>query len=166
MPHFSQIHTHQFVTFRTQGCVDEFVRLMQESNLDESNKQFGIDQYLDHSDAGRVLDARIIDLTKLYCHQLDPDYYHLIALSVMPNHLHLLFAQRQGLDVIMQKLKGGLSRLINKRLQRSGHLWEKNYFDKAIRSERHLCATYRYIKNNAVAAGLPDAERRFWGLYG
>nr|WP_255589805.1 transposase [Marinicella sp. NBU2979] len=139
---------------------------MQESELDESNKQFGIDQYLDHSDSGRILDADLIDLTQLYCHNLSPEYYQLIALSVMPNHVHILFEQRQDLDVIMQKLKGGLARLINKRLQWSGPLWEKNYFDKAIRSERHFRSTYRYIKNNAVAAGLADADRRFWGLYG
>lgn len=166
LPHHNQIDGCQFVTFRTHASVDEFVLLMQESGLDESNKQFGIDQYLDHSDAGRVLDARIIDLTKLYCHHLDPDYYQLIALSVMPNHVHILFEQRRDLNAIMQKLKGGLARLINKRLRLAGTLWEKDYFDKAIRSERHFHSTYRYIKNNAVAAGLADAERRFWGLYG
>jgi REP element-mobilizing transposase RayT len=163
--HYSQQHTHQFVTFRTQASVDEFVLLLQELNLDERNKQFSIDQHLDHSELGCLLNDDIIDLIRLYCQNLDPGYYQLIALSVMPNHIHMLFQQQLELSTIMHKVKGGLARLINKRLQRTGSLSERDYFDKAIRSEQHFKTTYRYIRNNAPAAGLIDADRRFFGIY-
>jgi len=162
---YSQQRTYQFVTFRTLASVDEFVLLLQESNLDDSNKQFSIDQHLDHSELGCLLNDDNIDLIRLYCQNLDPSHYRLIALSVMPNHVHMLIQQQLELSTIMQKVKGGLARLINKRLQRSGPLWGRGYFDKAIRCEQHFRTTYRYIRNNAPAAGLIDAKRRFFGIY-
>ena len=164
--HYSQIGTYQFVTFRTQASVDGFVKLLQNSSLDESNKQLSIDQYLDHSNSGCILNDEIIKLTKVYCQKLDPEYYRLIALSVMPNHVHILFEQLQELSAIMKKLKGGLAHSINKEQCKSGTLWARDYFDKAIRNELHYLSTYRYIKNNAIAAGLIDAEMRFWGVHG
>ena len=38
----------------------------------------------------------------------------------------------------MQKLKGGLAFKFNKHLGLKGGFWERDYFDKAIRDERHF----------------------------
>ena len=163
--HHSQINAIQFVTFRTHTCMDNFLSLLQNANLDESHKQYSIDQYIDHSPNGCLLNDDIIDLVKLFCRNLDPYLYRLYCVSVMPNHVHVLFKQHQELGVIMQKLKGGLANLINKRLGLSGTLWQKGYFDKTIRDDRHFNVTYKYIKYNALKAGLRDAENRFIGIY-
>ncbi len=163
--HYCHVNSYQFVTFRTKDSIDDFLRQLQSSNLDETNKQFSMDQYLDQSPQGRLLNGDIIDLVKLFCRNLDPYFYHLYCVSVMPNHVHLLFKQQQDLGIIMQKLKGGLANLINKRLGLSGTLWQRDYFDKTIRDEHHFNVTYKYIKFNALGAGLSDAENRFYGLF-
>ena len=65
----------------------------------------------------------------------------------------------------MQKIKGTLAFQINKRLSRKGHFWEKSYFDKAIRDEKHFTIVYRYIENNARKVNLADKDSRFYGIY-
>ena len=83
----------------------------------------------------------------------------------MPNHVHLLIQQKQELRIIMQKIKGVMAFQINKRLSRRGHFWEKSYFDKAIRNEKHFNIVYEYIKNNATKANLKDKDLRFYGIF-
>ncbi len=163
--HYNQINAIRFITFRTHASMDNFLFMLQDSNLDESHKQYSIDQYIDHSPNGCILNDEIIGLVKLFSRNLDPYFYHLYCVSVMPNHVHLLFKQQQDLGIIMKKLKGGLANLINKRLGLSGKLWQKSYFDKAIRDDQHFQTTYRYIKYNAIKAGLTDANHRFFGIY-
>jgi REP element-mobilizing transposase RayT len=91
--------------------------------------------------------------------------YNLIALSIMPNHVHLLFEQLQPIATIMHNIKGPTAFLINKHYKRTGILWEKSYFDKIIRSEKQFQITYQYIKKNAHSARLKDADKRFYGIY-
>ena len=100
-----------------------------------------------------------------YLKTLEPDFYQLCAVSIMPNHVHLLIQQKQDIDSIMQKIKGAMAFQINKLLSRKGHFWEKTYFDKAIRDEKHFNITHEYIKNNAGKANLADKESRFYGIY-
>ncbi|WP_051640836.1 transposase [Thiomicrorhabdus sp. Milos-T2] len=164
--HFSELDTFQFVTFRTQASIEDYQqRLNLPSNLNTSHKQTLIDEYCDKSFLGRDLNDVILDELMLIIQALEPDFYHLIAVSIMPNHVHLLFQQKQTTAKIMQKLKGSSALMINRALERQGHFWEKSYFDKAIRNQKHFELTYEYIKNNAIKAGLKDAEQRFWGLY-
>ena len=104
-------------------------------------------------------------MMKKYILETDEKLCKIVALSIMPNHIHILLIQNDDLSKIMQQIKGGLSFLINKKLNKSGSLWQKDYFDKGIRDEKHFNLTYAYIKNNAIKAGLIDADIRFYGLY-
>ena len=61
----------------------------------------------------------------------------------------------------MKKLKGESAILLNQALGKQGKFWQKDYYDKQIRDESHYCMTYEYIKNNALKAGLKDADKRF-----
>jgi REP element-mobilizing transposase RayT len=163
--HFSQLNSYQFVTFRTQASIDDYLLRMKDSQLEESKKQLAMDKYLDTSDKGRLLNNEVIKLVIDYCKNLEPKLYQLICLSVMPNHIHILFEQKQNMGAIMQQLKGGLAFKINQQLNLKGSLWERNYFDKTIRDEKHLQVTYDYIKNNAYKAKLLDAEKRFYSVH-
>ncbi len=87
---------------------------------------------------------------------------YLLELSRLDMKQSHLLVQYQELAKVMQKIKGGLSFLINKELQRKGTFWQKDYFDKVIRDERHLETVLKYIKNNAIKAGLSDADERFY----
>jgi len=166
LPHFSEIHSYQFVTFRTHDSVDYFLSQLKASMQEkESIKQMKIDAYLDVSKKGRYLNGEIIGVVIDHCKSMEPESYQLICLSVMPNHIHILFEQYQDLGEIVCKLKGGLAFKINKKLNLNGSFWERDYYDKTIRDERHLKTTYDYIENNAVKAALKDAESRFYSCY-
>lgn len=91
-----------------------------------------------------------------------PDVCLPIALAVMPNHVHLVarfFEVR--LDHIMKSIKGRSSRRINQILGRSGSLWQREYFDRAIRDERHLAAAVHYVEWNPVKDGLVIDPREY-----
>ncbi|BBP44595.1 transposase [Thiosulfativibrio zosterae] len=164
--HFSELESFQFVTFRTQASIEDYQeRLHLSPNLSSSQKQTLIDDYCDQSLLGRYLNGDVLEQLMQSVKSLEPDYYHLIAVSIMPNHVHILFQQKQTTTQIMHKLKGSSTLMINKMLKQQGHFWEKSYFDKAIRNQKHFDITYEYIKNNAIKAGLTDAHQRFWGIY-
>jgi putative transposase len=165
LPHINIINTYQFVTFRTKDSVDDFVKKISQQNTSNKIKYQQIDNYLDHSKNGCYLNNQVITALKDFFIN-KKDTYELIALSIMPNHIHILFKQTKDLAKTMQNLKGGSAFLVNKLLNKTGVLWEKGYFDKGIRNQEHFDITYNYIKNNALKAGLKDFEIRFYGVYG
>ncbi|NOQ36465.1 MAG: hypothetical protein GQ569_11335 [Methylococcaceae bacterium] len=163
--HHSELNAVQFVTFRTQDSLDDFLKKLINSNIEISKKQWQIDQYVDKSPKGAYLNADKIKLLASYLKELESEFYDLIAFSIMPNHVHLLFTQKQELSVIMQKVKGKSAIFLNEALGKKGTFWQKDYYDKKITDERHFRMAYGYIENNALKAKLKDADERFYGLY-
>ena len=86
----------------------------------------------------------------------DEAKYRLSAWVVMPNHVHLLCTPCFGYNLaqIMHSLKSYTSNEANKILGRSGHFWQKEYFDRYIRNARHFAKVVAYIENNPVKARL------------
>ncbi len=74
----------------------------------------------------------------------------------MPTHVHVLveFLSEASLASIVQSWKSASAHAINKREQRKGALWRREYFDRFMRSEQQFAATLAYIENNPVAANL------------
>ncbi len=166
LPHFSDINQYQFITFRTKDSTDEFIlKQLKKNNLETKIIQQNIDTYLDSSNKGSYLNNNVIDVCKEYLVNIDKSLCKIIAFSIMPNHIHLILVQKEELPQIMHKIKGGLSYLINSELKKEGSLWQKDYYDKAIRSEKHFEKTYNYVKHNAIKAGLADHEKRFFSIY-
>jgi putative transposase len=79
---------------------------------------------------------------------------------VMPNHVHLLFSLLTGEDLVdlMRSWKGYTSRRLNELLNRSGTVWQKDYFDRLVRNSEHFWNCARYIRNNRLKARLSPAE--------
>jgi len=166
LPHIDQKSYYQFITFRTKDSTDTYIKkLLDINNLTTKSKQYKIDSYLDNSSSGAYLNGDIVELSKNYLLTLNKDLCEIIAFTIMPNHIHILLLQHDDLSKIVQQIKGALSFLINKKLNRTGTLWQKDYFDKAIRDQKHFDLTYLYIKNNALKTKLQDAEHRFYGIY-
>ncbi len=164
--HYSKKEAYQFITFRTQDSIDPYLqKLSKMLDLSASERQMKIDKYCDQSNKGCYLNDEIINMLITYIQSLEPDFYTLLAVSIMPNHVHLLIQQKQELRIIMQKIKGSTAFQINKLLSRKGIFWEKSYFDKAVRNEKHFNTVYGYIKNNASKANLKDKDSRFYGIY-
>ena len=74
----------------------------------------------------------------------------------MPDHLHWLVQPCEGtsLDGLMRTVKTVSSRRINRKLNRTGRLWQPGYHDHALRREEDLIATARYVVANPLRAGL------------
>ena len=73
-----------------------------------------------------------------------------IACVVMPDHLHWLFslAQDQAISSLMRSVKSLSAKKIG------APIWQKGFYDHALRSEDNLQETARYIVANPVRAGL------------
>jgi RecG-like helicase/REP element-mobilizing transposase RayT len=92
--------------------------------------------------------------------------YELFALSVMPDHVHALFqpwpkneASREettfwSLTELMRALKSFTAREINRAEGKAGAVWEKETFDRYIRSDRDLAEKFHYILRNPWDAGV------------
>ena len=166
LPHIDLKGYYQFVTFRTYDSIDDFLKQLSSQNDMSSNiKQYKIDTYLDKSKKGCYLNDDILHFLMEFFLQYDKKLYELMALSVMPNHIHILFKQNVELSKILQQIKGSSAFQINKILGTKGKFWEDGYYDKLMRNENHFSLTYDYIKYNAIKAGLDDAKERFYGIY-
>ncbi len=84
------------------------------------------------------------------------DKYNLHAYCVMPNHVHAIVEplSRYELSKIVVYWKGSSAHKINKLLDRTGHVWAKDYFNHIIRSGTSYDSQVLYVKNNPIAAGL------------
>ena len=82
---------------------------------------------------------------------------------IMPDHLHLVIIPRGGIraSFIMQELKKGSARLINRSMGRKGKLWMDEYYDYVVRNEADLVEKIRYIHYNPVKEGLVENEEEY-----
>lgn len=75
----------------------------------------------------------------------------------MPNHVHSVLVQNSEhpLEKLLHSWKSFTSREINRLLGRSGTLWQRSYFDRLVRDERHFRNCVRYVRRNPERAHLP-----------
>lgn len=80
----------------------------------------------------------------------------LVALVVMPDHVHLIFQLHNGvkLSQVLRLIKGRAARFINQKMTQKGQLWLDESFDHIIRSQAELEEKIEYIKQNPVKKGL------------
>jgi putative transposase len=79
----------------------------------------------------------------------------LLSWVLLGNHYHaLLRIPDARLSRALQRLHTGYSRKLNKRRNRSAHLFKAHPSTTAIESDRHLAAACRYLAHNPVEAGL------------
>jgi REP element-mobilizing transposase RayT len=83
----------------------------------------------------------------------------------MPNHVHAMIEPKAdwALADVVGSWKSFTAKQANKLLGRTGAFWQREYFDRYIRSERHYATTIAYIENNPAKAGLvPEAHLWRW----
>jgi len=95
--------------------------------------------------------------------QRERERVHLLGFVIMPDHLHLVIIPRGGtrISFIMQEIKKGSARLINRLRGRWGKLWRDEYYDYIIRDEEDLREKLRYVHHNSVKKGLVEDEQRY-----
>ncbi|MGB9458648.1 MAG: transposase [Bryobacteraceae bacterium] len=81
--------------------------------------------------------------------------YDLLAWVIMPNHVHVVMQPIRPLSEIMRWLKAATANRANALLGRTGTaFWQREYFDRWIRSENQLAPVIAYVEDNPVRSGL------------
>ncbi len=192
LPHCDADGLIQHITFHLadslpESALDNLERSIAEM-ADDEKKQQRRQRYqalLDAAHGDCVLRkagaAKVMEGALLH---FDGERYRLLAWVIMPNHVHVLVEPLPGFSVarIVQSWKSFTARKINllmadepedpecragaRRSQgrRSPALWQRDYWDRFIRNERHLLTAIRYIEENPVVAGLAGAAEEWpWG---
>ena len=174
LPHFDGGETAQSVTFTLADALpeDKLLTLEQELRLMPDRERSGsrrvrIDELLNGGHGHRWLgDPALADLVEGALRHFDGQRYDLHAWVVMPNHVHALLTpgEERRLADIVRSWKTFTARRANAYLGLEGRFWQREYFDRYIRDERHFETVVRYIENNPVVAGLCEAPEDWrWG---
>ena len=112
------------------------------------------------------------DLVLDHCLREHGKRVNLLAVVVMPDHVHLLLTPLRRTDGwpyplidILQCLKSTTAHRINKLLHRNGPVWQDESLDHVLRSDESLKEKCEYIRQNPVRRGLvkrPEDYRWLW----
>ena len=184
LPHWQPAGATFFVTFRLKDSLPyEVIESLREERDEEKHKLFELavdkrklmgdlderrsfgrwDGYLDKAKAGPrwLSQPEVANIVKEALHYRDKRQYDLFAFSIMPNHVHAVFAPLQQMDesyfplnYILQFLKRRTARQSNKLLGREGAFWQDESYDRAIRNNEEFQRIVLYVLENPVKAGL------------
>ncbi len=167
LPHRDEPGLTQFVTFRLADSFPEELRDQWEKLLrieDNRERRTQLEAWLDlgHG-ACHLKDEQVAQVVADALKKFDGQHYRLLAFTLMPNHVHVLFhVDLVPMKKIVQDWKGSTSRAINQMLGRTGKIfWQADYWDTYMRDPEHEQTTIRYIRNNPVKAGLA-ADWKLW----
>jgi len=124
-----------------------------------------IDEWLDQGSGSCVLkDPANGKIVADALRHFDGERYELASFVVMPNHVHVLFRPLgdHALADILKSWKGFTARVINKRIGKTGALWQDDYWDRLIRNERHFFKVVEYVRENPVKAKLRQGSFVLW----
>ena len=84
-----------------------------------------------------------------------PPVCSLFARVIMPNQVHLVLRPQGTRSASLQWLKTAVAIRANRVLAKTGEaFWQREYFDRWIRSEEELASVMAYVEANPVTAGL------------
>jgi len=139
-----------------------FARLPPETRRDyERRIGVSLDKHLDAGHGSCALKtpsiAQIVSKALTYFHGTrvySGDYV------VMPNHVHALLRpiDEHELEDILHSIKSYTANQINKVMERSGELWQRQSYDHIVRDFDQLKAFQEYIAANPVKAKLNTGE--------
>jgi REP element-mobilizing transposase RayT len=183
LPHWQQTGAVYFVTFRLADSVPSHLLNQWESEREvwlrvhpepwskgiesEYHQRFSgaIERWLDAGHGACLLRrpecAQIVAGTLRH---FEGQRVIMISSTVMPSHVHALFVQNPEwpLEKLIRSWKGFAARQINALLGRSGSLWQRDYFDRLVRDEKHFANCVRYIRRNPEKACLSEDEFILW----
>jgi REP element-mobilizing transposase RayT len=169
LPHWRQQGTTYFVTFRLADSMpqqkldqwleecDAWLMANPEPHSPDQRRQYyerfpaRFQAWLDQGYGSCVLcKPEIKAIVESTLRHFDGDRYHLDEFVVMPNHVHVLVTPLGGnlLSDILHSWKSFSASEINKRLARTGTLWQKETFDHIVRSPESLRRIREYIRDN------------------
>ena len=84
--------------------------------------------------------------------------YKVYGFVVMPDHFHLAIQPSPDTTIsqIMKHVKGNFARKYNYIRKGKNSIWQKSYYEKAIRGEAQLMNKIIYMHNNPIKDGLVE----------
>ena len=94
-------------------------------------------------------------------------YYRLIAVSVMPDHVHVILCPNAGVSLssIIRGIKGPAARLINSVRGTIGSLWQDERWDRIIRDDSELQEKLTYMLQSPVKERLIEDPWSYSGWF-
>jgi putative transposase len=176
LPHYDDGRVIQSITYRLADSLPaDVIAKLEEQALDDEKHRSAIERYLDASHGLCVLrEKQNVEAVVAAWKHFDGEQYRLHAWVVMPNHVHVLVEPlaKNAIGEIVAAWKSVSARKIlpgsaaahdrrglidatgGGRAPKKRHVWQPDYYDRFIRSERHYAAVVDYIHRNPVKAGL------------
>jgi putative transposase len=83
--------------------------------------------------------------------------FNLYCFCIMPEHLHMIIQpclKKYNISFIMQSIKGSFAITYNRMIRKNGAVWQKRFYDEAIRTEEDLLIKINYTLQNPVRARM------------
>jgi REP element-mobilizing transposase RayT len=165
LPHWDFPRALQAVTFRLADSVPAKViteRIKElETATDEKERQRQLHRMIAHyEDAGHgaaiLHDESCAMIVQEELRRNNGTIYQLHDWCVMPNHVHVLMMlfENHTLAEVVRQWKGATALKLNRLREKSGRLWQPDYYDRYVRDMNHFYNCRIYIRNNPVKAGL------------
>lgn len=159
VPHRDEPGLTQFVTFRLADGFPAELQSEWEMLLkieDDRERRTQLEAWLDLGHGVcHLREAGVAQLVAEQLRKFDGTRYRLLAWTIMPNHVHVLFEVSEvPMAKVVQQWKGASARAVNALLGLQTPLWQADYWDTYMRNEDHQERTLRYLRNNPVKAGL------------
>jgi REP element-mobilizing transposase RayT len=167
LPHWQVDNAAYFITFRLrdslpravarelflerQRMIRDCATATERARLDAAFAH-RLDRELDAGKGSCLLTSHAQTIAESLRH-FDRVRYELHAWCVMPNHVHVLIYVSRGADIpgILHSWKSFTAHRMNE-----GVVWQREYFDRVIRSPQEFSDTRAYIRSNPAKAGLKD----------
>ena len=184
LPHWTRDHSIYHIAFRLADSVpqskreewirereaiaDSAKRESRELTADEDERirflySERIEKFLDSGHGECLLrQPDIADLVAAAIRHFDGQRYSLHAWCVMPNHVHVIVEPWPDHDLakIIHSWKSFSAHEINKRLGRTGDVWQHDAYNHIIRSENEYRFQLAYVWENPDKAKLPNWKWR------
>ena len=114
-----------------------------------TTRTYAREPLFDNFETGRLVVKHII-------HEEKAGHIKTLAFVIMPDHLHWLMQliTDRPMSVAVNNVKSFSARRINQQRNQTGQVWQKGFYDRALRREEDVVEVARYIIANPLRAGI------------
>lgn len=170
LPHYDGSQ-YQMITYRLADSLPKHV--LKSLDSDSMKRRNEIEKYLDAGYGSCLLGIpKVAEAVLENWKHFSDERYDLIAGVVMPNHVHVIIRTKDEWSVskIVWSWKTYMTNFIRKNelevdaaraCSAPAKIWQREYWDRFIRDEKHFNSALKYIWENPIKAGLVKPEEHW-----